>query len=639
MKLRLAPFAIALVLSACQRGPNPADLEAERRRGEQMRELDQKIAQLQDLERQTSERKVAESDRKAAESERERQRLEVERQKLLREREQLADARKAAEEKASSAERRADETARRADRERQERTIDLFYTALEPHGEWLEVGQYGYVWQPSEASDPRWRPYTDGRWVFSDYGWTWKSNEPFGWAVYHYGRWTRVKGLGWIWVPGTEWGPGWVSWRRSDRFVGWAPLPPDAWSRSGFNGAVDSYYDIGPSAYTFVPVQEIGQASYVGRVVEPAQNVTIVNQTVNVTNITYTNVQNNTVVFNGGPELAEVNAKATQKVPRLKVERVTDVRSPSELGRAEQRGDTLIMAAPKIAAQKVETKPVRVKEQVKAPVLDRGWADVEKRSADETRARITKEARETEDQQRKTAPVQPPQTPRVSATPPETPQKTAQPKTNQEKPASPATPRPETSSAVPAQKPIPRGEQPVPRREQEGAVPPRATPEARKPASVDSQGKPGAPEPSAASTPAPNIRGNRLARPTPGRGVEKTATPASPDLPQGPNSKPDQRAARPSQSQPVDAAPAAPASPAPAASNPNALPAGDNAVGATPNRRPPIAKRPRPATAATPEPMLSPVETPATSPSAATPDAKPGGKKKQERDAAAAERR
>lgn len=600
MKLRLAPFAIALVLSACQRGPNPADLEAERRRGEQMRELDQKIAQLQDLERQTSERKVAESERKATESERERQRLEVERQKLLREREQLAGAQKAAEEKASNAERRADEAARRADRERQERTIDLFYTALEPHGEWLEVGQYGYVWQPNEASDPRWRPYTDGRWVFSDYGWTWKSNEPFGWAVYHYGRWTRVKGLGWIWVPGTEWGPGWVSWRRSDRFVGWAPLPPDAWSRSGFNGAVDSYYDIGPSAYTFVPIQEIGQASYVGRVVEPAQNVTIVNQTVNVTNITYTNVQNNTVVFNGGPELAEVNAKATQKVPRLKVERVTDVRSPSELGRAEQRGDTLLMAAPKIAAQKVETKPVRVKEQVKAPVLDRGWTDVDKRSADEARARMVEEAHETENRQRKAGSGQIPPTQRVSATPAETPRKTAPPVTSAEK----AAPGAQIPAAPPQAKPAPANERPGSRREAEEIMPP-----VRQQTPADAQTKPVTPQPSPATTPAPsaNQQKDRLERQNPGKGKERMATPA-----------------------PASATP----TPADASVAPAAAP--ESVSGPTPNRRSPIAKRPRPATDATPGPMLKPVEVPpaGTPPAPAAPGEKRAGKKKQSGDAA-----
>ena len=106
-------------------------------------------------------------------------------------------------------------------------SVDFFYDNLEPHGDWREVGGYGYCWQPRDVG-PDWRPYSDGRWVYTDAGWTWDSNEDFGWAVYHYGRWVDVGRVGWVWVPGTEWGPGWVSWRHSPQHTGWAPLPPEA---------------------------------------------------------------------------------------------------------------------------------------------------------------------------------------------------------------------------------------------------------------------------------------------------------------------------------------------------------------------------------------------------------------------------
>ncbi len=33
--------------------------------------------------------------------------------------------------------------------------------------------------------------------------------------------------LGWIWVPGTEFSPGWVVWRTNPHKIGWAPTPPD----------------------------------------------------------------------------------------------------------------------------------------------------------------------------------------------------------------------------------------------------------------------------------------------------------------------------------------------------------------------------------------------------------------------------
>jgi hypothetical protein len=54
----------------------------------------------------------------------------------------------------------------------------------------------------------------------------WVSDEPFGWATYHYGRWGHDKDLGWFWVPDKHWAPAWVYWRRSRGHVAWAPLPP-----------------------------------------------------------------------------------------------------------------------------------------------------------------------------------------------------------------------------------------------------------------------------------------------------------------------------------------------------------------------------------------------------------------------------
>jgi hypothetical protein len=104
-----------------------------------------------------------------------------------------------------------------------------FRTALEPYGSFRRVARWGEVWVPNVARD--WRPYTVGRWVYSDdYGWYWASDEAessWGWVAFHYGRWVWVENIGWAWVPGREWGPAWVDWRRGDRYVGWAPLPPD----------------------------------------------------------------------------------------------------------------------------------------------------------------------------------------------------------------------------------------------------------------------------------------------------------------------------------------------------------------------------------------------------------------------------
>jgi hypothetical protein len=72
--------------------------------------------------------------------------------------------------------------------------------------------------------------------VWSDQGWTWLSDEPYGWATYHYGRWYQDSEIGWAWVPGNDWAPAWVSWQEGNDYVGWAPLPPGANVNASYNG-------------------------------------------------------------------------------------------------------------------------------------------------------------------------------------------------------------------------------------------------------------------------------------------------------------------------------------------------------------------------------------------------------------------
>ena len=104
-------------------------------------------------------------------------------------------------------------------------SLSVFYDELEPHGDWVRYHD-AYVFVPSDV-DVNWRPYTVGHWVHTKrYGWMWVSEEPFGWATYHYGRWGFADDIGWYWVPGKRWAPAWVSWRRSNDYIVWAPLPP-----------------------------------------------------------------------------------------------------------------------------------------------------------------------------------------------------------------------------------------------------------------------------------------------------------------------------------------------------------------------------------------------------------------------------
>jgi len=93
---------------------------------------------------------------------------------------------------------------------------------LESNGSWYFVADVGHVWRPYVASG--WRPYWNGRWVWTYYGWTWVPYEPWGWATFHYGRWDHSAGVGWYWIPGRRWGPAWVSWALGSDYVGWCPL-------------------------------------------------------------------------------------------------------------------------------------------------------------------------------------------------------------------------------------------------------------------------------------------------------------------------------------------------------------------------------------------------------------------------------
>jgi len=267
-----------------------------------------------------------------------------------------------------------------------------FYTKLEPHGAWLETSDYGYVWQPREAESSRsWRPYTNGRWVYTDAGWTWISQEPFGWATYHYGRWTRLRGIGWVWVPGDQWAPAWVSWRKSDDYVGWAPLPPEARfdQRTGIHNWSDNYYDIGPDQYSFVPTREFGAQRIESTIVPPERNVTIVNQTTNVTNITY----NNMTVVNEGPNYDEMRTQSREPMQRLRLERNASVDVNVEAPRPLVQGETVIVAAPVISVSQATERPRVVRQNITQVTVDLGWAAIgDHEAAKKTRDKMKSEA-------------------------------------------------------------------------------------------------------------------------------------------------------------------------------------------------------------------------------------------------------
>jgi hypothetical protein len=261
-------------------------------------------------------------------------------------------------------------------------SIDFFYNNLSG-GNWIEVEGYGYGWQPDIAvSDPNWRPYADGYWAYTDYGWAWISYEDFGWATYHYGRWANLTDYGWMWFPGSDldWGPAWVSWRTGGDYIGWAPLPPRGpgivYEAQPIGASVDIDFDIGPEYYNFCDIRFIGEPVLRDRIFPPVQNVTYITNTVNVTNIY---VQNN-VVYNYGPDYNVVSTYSSRPIQRLTIERQTaaDLSAAAKSGALTKvQGNKLVVAAPpKLAKAPPTAKPPAVKAKVAQPKVEHGWAGV-----------------------------------------------------------------------------------------------------------------------------------------------------------------------------------------------------------------------------------------------------------------------
>lgn len=212
--------------------------------------------------------------------------------------------------------------------------VGFFYEELSPYGDWVLTRHYGWAWFPYDVH-PYWRPYSDGRWVATEYGWTWVSYEPFGWATYHYGRWAWDQRFGWLWVPGTVWGPAWVSWQHGGGYLGWAPLPPAVGFEIGVGirlGGFNLSVGIRPDAYSFVPERSFLDPRLSRYMLPTARNVTIIHNTTNITN--YTTIDNR--VVNRGVDVRRIEQVTGQRVPSLRVAGTT-LKTRSAVAKSEVR--------------------------------------------------------------------------------------------------------------------------------------------------------------------------------------------------------------------------------------------------------------------------------------------------------------
>jgi len=243
-----------------------------------------------------------------------------------------------------------------------------FYDSLAPYGNWVYLDGYGPCWQPTVVVvNSGWTPYADrGHWAYTDCGWCWVSDYSWGWAPFHYGRWFRNAHYGWCWAPDTVWGPAWVSWRYSDAFCGWAPLPPSACYRPGFGF---SYYGrsvgfsfgfgIRANNFTFVAMDHFhdrnpGRFRVQHREVTKIYNTTVVNNTIIRGN-------NNTLINRGVP----VNrvARAThQDIRPIRIHAEANAPGAPRLGRD---GRSLAVYRPDLPTPRPGQAPRLVGEGVK----------------------------------------------------------------------------------------------------------------------------------------------------------------------------------------------------------------------------------------------------------------------------------
>jgi hypothetical protein len=199
-----------------------------------------------------------------------------------------------------------------------EMEFDDMYNYLEPHGNWIDMAPYGYVWTPRNMGY-RWRPYNNGHWVSTDYGWTWISHERWGSIPFHYGRWGYDNNFGWYWVPGTTWGPAWVSWRWSNQYVGWAPLPPEAQFQAGIGFSSHSY----KTPHRFWVFLQFSHFMHrdINRYSLPYErNITIINYTTIHNNIYFRNNR----VINEGVGIDRIQRITGQRVTRHAIRNVNN---------------------------------------------------------------------------------------------------------------------------------------------------------------------------------------------------------------------------------------------------------------------------------------------------------------------------
>lgn len=232
--------------------------------------------------------------------------------------------------------------------------IDLgfFFDSLSPYGRWVQTPAYDWAFVPDVATTT-WRPYTDGQWLYTDAGWTWLSDEPFGWATYHYGSWDLNPDYGWMWVPGYQWAPAWVDWRATDDFIGWAPLPPSYAVRPTL-GFPTRDVGLPAAAYVFVPETMFLQPEVVAFALPPSQVPRLFRSSRRFTRFRFANNR----IINEGLPFVTVQRRIGRRIPRYQLMDLAP-RFWGRRPRARFAGNRIEIFRPRVLRTAVAVPPAR----------------------------------------------------------------------------------------------------------------------------------------------------------------------------------------------------------------------------------------------------------------------------------------
>jgi hypothetical protein len=254
-------------------------------------------------------------------------------------------------------------------------SFGVFYNGLAGNGEWISVEGGTYAWRPMHTG-AGWRPYWDGRWIWTDDGWYWDSQEPWAWATYHYGRWYYDDYYGWIWIPGYDWAPAWVEWRYGGDYVGWAPLGPYAVFNAHFGVHYMRHWATPYHYWSFVDCRYINSPGVNKYVYRSENNARFIGRTRTAGSVRYDNGR----IVSRGPDAGHVERRGNIRLERTPL---VDVGGRDE-ARVRRTGDReqIGVYRPRIEERGRDfddERPPAVKEQERMPSLDVRSMDIRQR--------------------------------------------------------------------------------------------------------------------------------------------------------------------------------------------------------------------------------------------------------------------